>query len=93
MVYKVMAQRDTEIHRLKANKKVHNYNLLKGEYNKLKDMVRNYSSKPRLQSPKLKILGKIKKQNQQLQNTNFMTQSSVIDDPTNDITSSMEFAG
>ena len=43
MVYKVMAKRDTEIHKLKANKKVQNYNLLKGEYNRLKDMVRNYS--------------------------------------------------
>ena len=43
MVYKVMAKRDTEIHKLKANKKVQNYNLLKSEYNRLKDMVRNYS--------------------------------------------------
>ena len=62
MVYKVMAQRDTEIHRLKANKKVQNYNLLKGEYNKLKDMVRNYSQKSRtLTSPKRKHVSKIDK--------------------------------
>ena len=62
MVYKVMAKRDTEIHRLKANKKVQNYNLLKGEYNKLKDMVRTYSQKTKpLTSPKRKHGGKIDK--------------------------------
>ena len=61
MVYKVMAKRDTEIHKLKSNKKVQSYNLLKGEYNKLKDMVRNYSkaSRTTLTSPKRRNVGKI----------------------------------
>ena len=61
MVYKVMAKRDTEIHKLKSNKKVQSYNLLKSEYNKLKDMVRNYSkaSRTTLTSPKRRNVGKI----------------------------------
>ena len=40
--FRTIAQRDVEINRLKASKKVKSYNQVKSEFNRLKDLVKAY---------------------------------------------------
>jgi len=41
--YKLLAERDHEVKKLRANKKISNYNKVRADYNKLLAMGKNYA--------------------------------------------------